>query len=312
MKPRFAHELQFGKRIWWLALYTGSMLRVPYDELMPRCTARCSGWAFRRPCRSLRAALRRDDSRRRLHPWAQPVSRFAESVANGSVDVNAEPTKTAGWEQSNAGTAMVESATSTPVPPCSEPSLSRSNTASAASPSPTQTTGCAGAAMACRPRSKGCSRFAGPTRWPIFPRGEPRRPRIGNNPLIIAVPAPRRPRRAGHGDVAVFLRELAATVNAASLACRRRLRLCGQSDKRRCGHRGVTARTSHRLLEGLWSLAGTRHACSDALWRPRDLSDPLDPLRRPASPSSSSPSIQQSQRVSGAWPRSPKGSRLPA
>ena len=47
-------------------------------------------------------------------------------------------------------------------------------------------------------------------------------PRIGNNPLVIAVPRTGRPRRARHGDVAVLVRSARVVPQARRAAARRR------------------------------------------------------------------------------------------
>ena len=158
---------------------------------MPRCTAQCNTSVFQT---TVPLTARGSSPRRRatastpMGSTGFPASPNRSPTAASTSTPNLRRLRAS--ERSNAGTAMVESATSTPAPPCSEPSTSRSNTASAASPSPTRTTGCAAAATACRPRSKGLFAICWTNTLANLPAWGATTPTIGNNPLIIAVPRP--------------------------------------------------------------------------------------------------------------------------
>ena len=156
---------------------------------MPRSTAQCNTSVFQT---TVPLTARGSSPRRRamastpMGSTGFPASPNRSPTAASTSTPNLRRPRAS--ERSNAGTVMVESATSTPASPCSEPLPSQSNTAWAASPSPTRTTGCAAAATACRPR-------AGPVRDLLkqdtlanLPAWGATTPTIGNNPLIIAVP----------------------------------------------------------------------------------------------------------------------------
>ena len=100
-------------------------------------------------------------------------------------------------------------------------------------------------------------------------------PRVGNNPLVIAVP---------HADGPVVLDMAMSQFSFGALesyrlrgeaaACRWRLRWRGQPDPRSRGHRGLGAGAAHRLLEGLGPGDDARHAGGAALGRPGHAPDP--------------------------------------
>ena len=92
-----SYEREAAKRISTTHLYTGFMLRVPYDDLyaaLDRAMQRLGMAAERAAvCARLFAETTRDGV---YTHGLNRFPRFAASIANGSVDVNAEPTRTAG------------------------------------------------------------------------------------------------------------------------------------------------------------------------------------------------------------------------
>ena len=108
------------------------MLRVPYDDLYRTLERAMQHLGLQGDRAGLCARLFSDTTRDGVYTHGlNRFPRFAEMVANGCIDVNAEPTRVEVQAHWSVGMAISVLATSTRTPQCSEPSHLPASTDSA-------------------------------------------------------------------------------------------------------------------------------------------------------------------------------------
>lgn len=250
------------------------MLRVSYDDLYTALLRAMQGLGLE-PARAAQCArLFAETTRDGVYTHGlNRFPRFAASIANGSVDVNAEPTRIAGmgaierWDghrgvgNLNACASMQRAIDLAKQYGIGGVALGNTNH------------WMRGGSYGWQAAEQGLFAICWTNTLANLPVWGAKTPTLGNNPLIIAIPRP-----GGHVVLDMAASQFSYGTLAAYSKSGRPLPVDGGFDTeghltRRCGHRSIAARAAHRLLEGLRAFARAGHAGGDALRRSCNASD---------------------------------------